>query len=566
MPRAESIKRGAEIRSRRGFVVAHLLAGIIGLIVSAAYVVVFGQPTGVELLAFVWLLLPLGIAAYGAQARALTGPQMASLASLFGLVTFAAANTGGLSSFFIVWFVLAPVEASLSGRRPLILVGALAAVLGLAALFLLDRFALTPASVLPGEMAALLAFAVPLAAIAYAAAASLSVESAYRRATQAAEEGEWKYRMLADNAVDMITRHGSDGRFQFVSPAVRALLGYDPIELNGVSPGRFVHPRDRATVDGAITEASYRGHTAAAEVRMRRKDGTYVWVDLRCRPASDGAAPHDVVAVTRDISERKRHEAELVAARDGADAANRSKSRFLANMSHELRTPLNAIIGFADMMRSETFGAHAHPKYAEYSRLIVDSGHHLLELISDILDMSKIEAGKYDLARTRIDLDALAEDCIETLGPAAMKAGVRLRRDIAPDLGPLDADKRALKQILLNLLSNAIKFTPPQGAIVLGAAREGKFARIEVRDTGVGIPPEALARLGKPFEQVDGEYARSQPGTGLGLAVVKALAVLHGGRMEIESALGDGTIVSVFLPLAEAKPRAALKLVAGGMH
>jgi signal transduction histidine kinase len=217
-------------------------------------------------------------------------------------------------------------------------------------------------------------------------------------------------------------------------------------------------------------------------------------------------------------------------------------------MSHELRTPLNAIIGFSDMMRQEMFGAIGHAKYREYSGLINESGQHLLELISDILDMSKIEAGKYELSLEPVNLrDAIAK-CLSTVKLTAEKAGVLLREDIEPSLHLFVADKRAVTQILLNLLSNAIKFTPTGGIVTILVRRDEDMIRLAVRDTGVGIPDEALDRIGQPFEQVAGEYVRTQGGTGLGLAVVRALAELHGGKVTIDSRLGDGTTVSVSIP------------------
>jgi cell cycle sensor histidine kinase DivJ len=257
--------------------------------------------------------------------------------------------------------------------------------------------------------------------------------------------------------------------------------------------------------------------------------------------------------VTRDISAHKRQEMEIIAARDQAETANRAKSRFLANMSHELRTPLNAIIGFSDMMRQEMFGRLGHAKYKEYSGLINEAGQHLLELISDILDMSKIEAGKYELSLEPVNLRELISKCLSTVKLTADKAGVILQEDLEPSLHLLMADKRALKQILLNLLSNAIKFTPTGGYVTVLIRRHNDMVRLAVIDTGVGIPDEALTRIGRPFEQATGDYVQTG-GTGLGLAVVKALAGLHNGRVDVESAVGDGTTVSVWLPAASILP------------
>jgi cell cycle sensor histidine kinase DivJ len=213
-----------------------------------------------------------------------------------------------------------------------------------------------------------------------------------------------------------------------------------------------------------------------------------------------------------------------------------------------LRTPLNAIIGFSDMMRSEVFGPLGSPRYAEYAELIRNSGMHLVDLISDLLDMSKIEAGKMTIDAKPCELKPLFDECIAMVLPQADKAGIELVQAIAPGTPVLMADRRALKQSLINLLSNAVKFTLSEGRVTLSAHVEGPMMLVRVADTGVGIPEKDLNRIGKPFEQVE-DVQRLHKGTGLGLSLVKALAELHGGTMEIQSALGDGTTVTLKLPL-----------------
>ncbi|NWH09228.1 MAG: PAS domain S-box protein [Alphaproteobacteria bacterium] len=530
-----------------GFASAHILGGLLGLLLTAWFWLEAGEPDPAEAVALAWLASPLAVGIYALLRPQSLWPQILSVMSLPGLVAYAAAFTGGLASPFLFWFTLAPMEAALTGRRALVLLSSLEAGLGVAALALLQQLGWLPQARLSADAAAFLHIIAPLAAILYAAAVAIASENAHAQAHARAIEGEAKYRILADNAVDMITRHAPDGRMAFVSPAVRGLLGYEPAEMRGRAPIEFVHADDQASVQNALALASYRGEAAGAEARLRRKDGTYVWAEIRCRPAGEGAPLRDIIAVTRDVTERKRQELELLAARDAAEGANRAKSRFLANMSHELRTPLNAIIGFSDMMRQEMFGKLGHAKYAEYARLVHQSGEQLLELIGDILDMSKIEAGKYELTRETLDVEHLIEQSLATMRAAAQKSGVRLKSEAKGEWTVL-ADKRALRQILLNLLSNAIKFTPAQGEVSVKVAREGSMLALTIADTGLGIPQEALARLGQPFEQVDSEYTRAQGGTGLGLAIVKALAHLHGGDVRIESTLGEGTRVTVRLP------------------
>lgn len=541
-------------REDGGFLRGHLAAGAAGLALAAAAVAAGGWPEWPEAIALGWLAAPLGFAAWARFDPAGDGPRIASILSLAGLVAYVAALTGGPDSPFVYAFAVAPLEAILSGRRHLIALALFAGLTGLALLAAAASALVLPPPRLEAEVLDLLRALAPAAIVLYAGAIAFAAASQAKDAARDAADGAWRYRILADNAADMISRHLADGRIVFVSPACLALLGYRNDELMGRTLDAFLDAEGAAAAQRAFAEASYRGRPARAELKMRRKDGGHVWVEMRCRPAADGASPRDIVAVTRDVSDRKAQETAVLAARDEAEGASRAKTRFLANMSHELRTPLNAIIGFSDMMRQETFGSHGHPKYAEYSRLIHDSGQHLLALIGDILDMAKIEAGRLELARETLALPGYFEAARAAMQVTAEKAGVRVAIDGADAVPPVFADRRAVKQILLNLLSNALKFTPKGGSVTLGARVEAGQVALFVRDTGVGIPKDALARIGQPFEQVEGELTRAKPGTGLGLAIVKSLAALHGGAMRIESKVGEGTAVTVLLPAAYVPP------------
>ncbi len=241
---------------------------------------------------------------------------------------------------------------------------------------------------------------------------------------------------------------------------------------------------------------------------------------------------------------------EALVARDSSDRANRAKSMFLANMSHELRTPLNAVIGFSEIMQAETFGPLGDPRYREYTRLIQDAGRHLLDLINDVLDMSKIEAGKHELVRERLLVGEIMRECVDLMRERAQQADVDLQFSMPAAPLWVDADRRAIKQILLNLLSNAIKFTPSGGHVIAKATiSDGKLILL-VTDTGIGIPADQLYRLGNPFVQLKTDAGTAHSGTGLGLALVRALAQMHHGSLKIESIEGKGTTVSVTIPLA----------------
>jgi len=252
------------------------------------------------------------------------------------------------------------------------------------------------------------------------------------------------------------------------------------------------------------------------------------------------------LALSAQRAEAAREEALL--AKDMAEKASHAKSSFLANMSHELRTPLNAVLGFSEIIHTEMYGPNGDTRYRDYAGLIHSAGTHLLDLIGDILDMSKIEAGKLELHRERVNTAALVRECVELVGERAAAGGIEL--DMRDALTPVfvSADRRALKQILLNLLSNAIKFTPIGGIIALGVRDEGALCHLTVSDTGVGIAAAEIDRLGNPFVQLSNNSGK-HAGTGLGLALVRGLSELHGGRMRIHSIEGQGTTVTVLLPI-----------------
>ena len=236
-----------------------------------------------------------------------------------------------------------------------------------------------------------------------------------------------------------------------------------------------------------------------------------------------------------------------------AEEANAAKSKFLANMSHELRTPLNAIIGFSEIMEAAMFGPLGADKYTEYSRDIRESGEYLLDVINDILDMSKIEAGGIRLTPEAVALEPILADCMRVVSTRAGEKNLDLAAEIDPDI-LLNADRRALKQIALNLLSNAVKFTPDGGAVTVHGRIRGGAVTIAIADNGIGIPKEALRKLGRPFEQVESQLTKKYQGSGLGLAIAKSLTEMHGGRMHIRSKLGRGTLVVVRLPLQANQP------------
>jgi signal transduction histidine kinase len=244
--------------------------------------------------------------------------------------------------------------------------------------------------------------------------------------------------------------------------------------------------------------------------------------------------------------------AALAQERDEAKAADRAKSAFLANMSHELRTPLNAIIGFSQMMQYEVAGA-LNDKYRSYADDIHSSGIHLKDVVNGILDLSKIEVGALELREAPVYIPDITEACMRLVGPLADNGKVRLAAEIAANLPVLSADETRLKQAVLNILSNAVKFTTPGGSVTLGAHMAGLELVIAVADTGIGMRPDEIAIALQPFRQIDGALNRRHEGTGLGLPLARAFTELHGGRLEIDSTPGIGTIMRLILPVRQAE-------------
>jgi two-component system, cell cycle sensor histidine kinase DivJ len=368
-----------------------------------------------------------------------------------------------------------------------------------------------------------------------------------------------QYRLLARNMTDVITRHGHNGAVLFVSPAAERLVGTKVGDLCGHGLFDRVHVTDRPAYLTALADAAALGGDRSVEFRLRRGDpadsADFIWIEMRCRALDQVPAEvapskeREVVAVMRDITQHKQEGQAIELARAEAERANAAKSRFLATMSHELRTPLNAVIGFSEMLCNESALMIDASRRHEYAQLINESGRHLLSVVNGILDMSKIETGNFAITPEPFSPRQAIEDCCGLLALKARESGIELITVLAGELPDIVADKRALNQIMLNLVSNAIKFTDRGGRIIVSARQEGATFVVSVADTGVGIDSEDMARIGDPFFQARSSYDRRHDGTGLGLSIVKGLVALHGGEVEIASRIGEGTSVTIRLPV-----------------
>jgi PAS domain S-box-containing protein len=380
-----------------------------------------------------------------------------------------------------------------------------------------------------------------------------------KRAEEALRESEENFRTLVENTEIGISI-GVRRNLLFANEAFARIFGYESRDdlLQVGHYDALIAPRDLDRVR-AISDARTEDRPAPTvyEFEGIRKDGTTFWLQRTSRMVTWNGQRATLGTVI-DITQRKRAEERLRSALEAAETANRAKSDFLAMMSHELRTPLNAIIGFSEVLSRETFGPLGHDRYKSYVNDIATSGRHLLEMINDILDMSKIESGRYEIAPVESDVTALVSDTVQVVRGQMEQQKIDFALDVDPATPPAYADMRAVRQILLNLLSNAIKFTPEGGKITVSAGPlDSGGVYLAVTDTGIGIAKDDLEAVLKPFNQGSNPHSTVQPGTGLGLPIVSSLAEMHGGRFRIESEPGIGTTATIELPkrLGTARPR-----------
>ena len=528
-----------------GFAAGWHVAWVIAIAGTAAALVAAGRlPTGPE-------LAPAALGLFAALAGAVLarlGQRAWAVAVFIWAVagTVAVLMTGGSSSPLAAW-CFAPLAAAAAFRRPELLpLGAAASIASAAVAALSSTLAPLPRP--PAEVAVwleLLGF-LGMAAGLGVALVMLFAETIYERRSR--DDTEASLLETLENQPMLLLTLQPGGRI--IDTFGQAPPGWRRRDLADRNLGDLVHSDDQGRYEAALRATML---TGTSEVGLKPAHDGDGWWELSLRRVS----ARRMLAAVRDARMQRRREAELEGARAAAEQQNAGKSRFLANMSHELRTPLNAIMGFSDIMRQRLFGAMSD-RYAEYADLIHESGAHLLELINDVLDMSKIEADRFELVREHFDTREAVSAALRLMRGQADRAGVSLRGALPTDPALGNADRRAVKQIALNLLSNALKFTPRGGSVTLTLNAVGDTFELIVADTGVGIAPADLERLGRPFEQA-GDPAQKAAGSGLGLSLVRAFARLHGGDMSIASTLGEGTTVTVRMPILSEEPAAEIE-------
>lgn len=534
-----------------------LLGSLVALAAFPIYLAMRGAPSALEVAAFAWLIAPILLSWFLSRTGRYEGAHILSSMALGGLVMMVAMTTGGIESFAAVWLVVVPLEAALSASRRVVAFASTLALSCAALLIALWHFDLLPIAEPNAALRGVLIASGVASATLYAAGLAFGAESLARTSVSLLYVEEDRYRLLARNMSDVISRHSRNGAVQFISPAAEAMLGTPAARLTGHGLFDRVHVADRPAYLTALSDAARGGEARSVEFRLRRDavrgqniSADFIWVEMRCRPFAQASAEAEVVAVMRDVTDRKVQEQALELARTAAEQADASKTRFLATMSHELRTPLNAIIGFSEMIVQEDVLMIDAARRKEYAQLINDSGQHLLSVVNGILDMSKMESGNFEISPEPFAPRAALVNCCNLLALKARENGVDLLTRAPEDLPVMTGDPRAFKQIVLNLVANAVKFTERGGNVTVSASVEGPWLMLRVTDTGVGIAADDLKRIGDPFFQAGKTYQRKHEGTGLGLSIVKGLVGLHHGEMNVQSKIGEGTTVTVALPLA----------------
>jgi two-component system, cell cycle sensor histidine kinase DivJ len=546
-----------DLARQRAFILPRLAFAAITLLAAPAWLFLSGAPTPGEALLFLFAQTPLVSVVTLTRSGDM---RLAQTFSALGWLAMAAALPGaGVAdpAVAVALISAALVEAALVAAPTAVFLMGAAAVAFAAFLFAAQS----------AEARQFALLGVPV--LAYVTMLVRCAHKAEHFRVDVGAEQTRETRVLTEALGDMVFRLDASGAVADVLGTAHRDYALDRRDLMGRGLFQRVHIADRPAFLKLVSDAATKAAPITTALRVQvgleaAATGAYaepVFKDFEARMWRDGETGA-VVCALRDVTAQMRADAALAAAQAESERAESTKARFLANVSHELRTPLNAIIGFSELLASPDLAPTDPAKQREYAGIVASSGHHLLQVVNTILDMSKIDSGSMQIFPEPFSLPALADECCDMLQLKADQGGVRLLRDYSRERGEIVADRRACKQILINLLSNAVKFTPAGGRVRIAVAPEGNLLALTVADTGIGVAPADLGRLGDPFFQASATHDRAYEGTGLGLSVVRGLVGLHGGAITIESAPKKGTAVTVRLPLdcrnAGAVPGAAL--------
>lgn len=540
----------------------------LGLVLAAfiavpPYFALQGAPGPLDALAFAFVLAPLLAVSVATKSGNLERAHAVSALGFLGLATTLSFGSSTIPAAAMIWLVLVPLDALMAFSIRLTVAAGASALAALAVIVAAKTAGVAGSGYALADLTTGLFAAIALAYSCASVAGAIHLADVRRRGLTL---GSARYRSLVETIGELVLGIDRAGNVNYAEEAGEQRIGRSARELRGRGLFERIHVADRPAFLKLAGDAADGDATVAADIRIRISaddhpcEGEFAapifhWFEMRARRVrledrdGLGKANVQVIAALRDVDGARQHASDLEAARLEAEKANRWKDRFLANVSHELRTPLNAIIGFSEILGDNELMPADKAKQIEYARIIHESGHHLLSVVNSILDISKIEAGSFDILPEHFDVQPIVDQCCDMLSLKAQANGIELVRSYASQLDELVADKRAFKQVIINLLSNAVKFTPTNGVVTVNVRAEGNSMLFEVSDTGIGIRSPDLARLGDPFFQARSTYDRPYEGTGLGLSVVRGLVGLHGGAITLESAPEVGTRVTVRFPL-----------------
>ncbi len=525
------------------FIASKLALAVAALTCAPLYLALVGAPSGVDAVALVFALIPLACVFAASRTGDLVGSAGLGVAGLIGFVLSVSLSAPGVAGAAGALLVAAPLEAMVAASIPLVGAAALSA---LAAAFIC-AFLGSGGTVALAPSVLFLCLGVGYSAFVCAGLVRLQK---LRRNSGAVTRADLNG--LSAVMPDLVLYLDRSGVVLGGPQQSASLFGLSGRDLSGRGLFERVQVGDRPLFLKTVSDAALANGAAQVDLRVRggATEDDAVWFgDVRMRVGRiESRGEPRLFAILRDVREEKAHAYDLAQARAQAEQSGASKDRFLANISHELRTPLNAILGFSEILSSNVMPLDV-ARRCEYAGIINSSGQHLLSVVNSILDISKIEAGSFEITPDHFELAPLIDQCFNMVRLKAEESGVALRHEALADIPEIVADRRAVKQVLINLVSNAVKFSGNGGRVTLRSRLSGTGVAIEIEDNGIGVMARDLARLGDPFFQAKDTYDRPYEGTGLGLSVVRGLVGLHGGGMKIESAPGEGTRVTITLPM-----------------